>query len=190
LDGEPARSDEIPSALDAGQEEWLERGKAQAAVWEEASRLVAKIDPFNRVRTVHPAMAGQAWASSNVFISRDSFALDMFQTGHSGLASVPDTMQRVHASLAYADKPVLNGECSYEGIGGSCWEDVQRFLFWSHMLSGAAGYTYGTMPISTFSSRADHYLPPSRASSADWEDAIRWLGAEHVGVGRRILERL
>jgi hypothetical protein len=84
---------------------------------------------------------------------------------------------------------VINGECSYEGIGASCWEDVQRFLFWSHMLSGTAGHSYGTMPISTFSSREDHYRPPSGACSADWEDAIEWSGAAHVGVGRRILER-
>jgi hypothetical protein len=58
------------------------------------------------------------------------------------------------------------------------------------MLTGTAGHTYGTMPISTFSARDDHYLPPSGADSADWEDAIEWLGAVHVGVGRRILERL
>jgi hypothetical protein len=41
-----------------------------------------------------------------------------------------------------------------------------------------------------FSSREDHYVAPSRAHSADWEDAIAWDGATHVGVGRRILERL
>lgn len=188
LDGEPRRSNDA-LVLSAGAEEQLERGKAQAAVWEEASRLVAQIDPFNRIRTVHPC-PGLGWSSSGVFRSRDAFELDMLQTGHSGLACVPDTMEHLYASLAHGDKPVINGECSYEGIAGSCWEDVQRFLFWSHLLSGAAGHTYGTMPISTFSSREDHYLPPSRASSADWQDAIEWLGASHLGVGRRILERL
>ena len=99
-------------------------------------------------------------------------------------------MTHVYESLAHGDKPVINGECSYEGIGGSSWEDVQRFLFWSHMLSGTAGHTYGTMPISSFSSRDDHYLPPSGADSADWQDAIEYRGAVHVGIGRKILERL
>jgi hypothetical protein len=189
LDGRSSHPDELLALIEAGPAEWLERGRPQVDLWEEASRLVAEIDPFDRIRTVHPC-PGLAWSSSGAFSSRDTFDLDMLQTGHSGLACVPDTMEHLHASLAHGDKPVINGECSYEGIGGSCWEDVQRFLFWSHVLSGAAGHTYGTMPISTFSSRDDHYVPPSRASSADWEDAIEWRGAVHVGVGRRILERL
>jgi hypothetical protein len=189
LHGESRQPDDVLALAEAGPEEWLKQGAPQVAIWEEASRLVAEIDPFNRIRTVHPC-PGLAWSSSGAFKSRDAFDLDMLQTGHSGLACVPDTLEHVHESLAYGDRPVINGECSYEGIGGSSWEDVQRFLFWSHMLSGTAGHTYGTMPISTFSARDDHYLPPSRASSADWEDAIEWLGAVHVGVGRRILERL
>ena len=189
LHGESRQPDDVVALAEAGPEEWLKQGASQVAIWEEASRLVAEIDPFNRIRTVHPC-PGLAWSSSGAFSSRDAFDLDMLQTGHSGLACVPDTLEHVHASLAHGDRPVINGECSYEGIGGSCWEDVQRFLFWSHMLSGTAGHTYGTMPISTFSARDDHYLPPSRASSADWEDAIEWRGAAHVGTGRRILERL
>jgi hypothetical protein len=57
------------------------------------------------------------------------------------------------------------------------------------MLSGTAGHTYGTMAISTFNSKEDPRWPVSRVSVHFWEDAIDWLGAAHVGVGRRILER-
>jgi hypothetical protein len=188
MDGEPGHSAETRELIAAGPAGWLDRGRAQAEVWQDAARLVGELDPFHRVRTVHPC-PGLAWSSSGAFDDRGTFELDMLQTGHSGLSCVPDTLTHVHASLAQGDKPVLNGECSYEGIGGSSWADVQRFLFWSHMLSGTAGHTYGTMPISSFSSREDHYVPPSRAHSADWEDAIGWDGAVHVGVGRRILER-
>ena len=155
---------ELPDTRDVEDASDLEEGLAQAAVWEEASRTLAETDPFKRIRTVHPC-PGLAWSSSGAFRSRESFDLDMLQTGHSGFACVPDTMTHVYESLAHGDKPVINGECSYEGIGGSSWEDVQRFLFWSHMLSGTAGHTYGTMPISSFSSRDDHYLPPSGADS-------------------------
>jgi hypothetical protein len=168
----------------------LEDGRPveQVRIWEDASRMVGEIDPFGRVRTVHPSPVW-AYASSEAFSSRDAFDLDMLQTGHSGMHSVPETMDHLHAALAHGDKPVLNGECSYEGIFDSCWQDVQRFLFWSHMLSGAAGHTYGTMAISTFNSREDPRWPLSRVSVHFWEDAIEWLGAAHVGVGRRILER-
>lgn len=161
----------------------------QVAIWEEASELVRQIDPYKRVRTVHPCPMF-TYSSSEAMSSRDSFELDMLQTGHTGRNCVPATMEHLKASLAYADKPVLNGECSYEGIFDSCWQDLQRFLFWSHMLSGTAGHTYGTMAIGVLNSRDDPHMPLSRVSMHYWEDAIDWLGAVHVGVGKRILESL
>jgi hypothetical protein len=45
------------------------------------------------------------------------------------------------------------------------------------------------MAISTFSSKEDPHWPISRVSVHHWEDAIDWLGAAHVGIGKRILER-
>jgi hypothetical protein len=177
------------TAIQAIEDVSPEKMDAQVEIWEDAAALVGEIDPFERIRTVHPCPY-LAWSSSGAFKSRDSFELDMLQTGHEGAKSVPRTLDHIHESLAHGDKPVLNGECSYEGIFDSCWQDVQRFLFWSHMLSGTAGHTYGTMAISTFSSREDPYVPASRVSVHHWEEAIDWLGAKHVGVGRRILERI
>ena len=57
------------------------------------------------------------------------------------------------------------------------------------MLSGTAGHTYGTMAISTFNSKDDPSEPLSRVSIHYWEDAINWLGAAHVAVGKRMLEQ-
>jgi len=161
----------------------------QVAIWEEASEMVRQIDPYRRIRTVHPCPRF-TYSSSEATSSRDVFELDMLQTGHTGRNCVSATMEHLSTSLAYADKPVLNGECSYEGIFDSCWQDLQRFLFWSHMLRGTAGHTYGTMAIGILSSRDDPYMPLSRVSIHHWEDAIDWLGAVHVGVGKRILESL
>lgn len=156
----------------------------QVAIWEAASELVGDTDPFGRIRTVHPI-----GSSSRAFTSRDSFDLDMLQTGHSGWHSVPATMVGLRATLAHGDKPALVGEVSFEGIFDSCWQDVQRFVFWSNMLSGAAGHTYGTMAISTFNSEDDPYVPLSRVGMHYWQEAITWLGAAHVAVGKGILER-
>ena len=155
----------------------------QVAIWEDASRLVARTDPFRRVRTVHPCPAF-TYASSEVFSSSELFDLDMLQTGHVVRNSVPRTMQHLRRAVERASAPVVNGECNYEGIFDSNWQDMQRFLFWSHMLSGAAGHTYGTMAISTFNAKDDPSEPLSRVSIHYWEDAINWLGAAHVGVGR------
>jgi hypothetical protein len=186
MDGEEQDPGEAQKWIDEfGDEEMA----AQVEIWEDAAKLIGEIDAFGRLRTVHPCPY-LAWSSSGAFKSRDSVELDMLQTGHEGRKSVPRTMDHVHETLAHRDKPVVNGECSYEGIFDSCWQDVQRFLFWSHMLSGTAGHTYGTMAISSFNSREDPRMPLSRVSVHFWEDAIDWLGAAHVGIGRRILEGL
>ena len=160
----------------------------QVAIWEDASRLVARIDPFHRVRTVHPCPAF-TYASSEVFSSPELYDLDMLQTGHAGRNSIPRTMHHLRTAVERAAAPVVNGECNYEGIFDSNWQDMQRFLFWTHMLSGTAGHTYGTMAISTFNSKDDPSEPLSRVSIHYWEDAINWLGAAHVAVGKRMLEQ-
>jgi hypothetical protein len=99
-------------------------------------------------------------------------------------------MVHLAAARSRGDKPVLNGECSYEGIFDSCWQDVQRFLFWSHMLSGAAGHTYGAMAIAAMNDRGDPYLPMTRCNSHVWQDAIGWAGSVELGVGKRVLQEL
>ena len=44
-------------------------------------------------------------------------------------------------------RPVLCGEVSYEGHMQTNFQDVQRHMFWSFMLSGAAGHTYGAAGV-------------------------------------------
>lgn len=162
--------------------------KEQIAIWQEVAKMVGKIDPFNRMRTAHPTPP-KSYSTGDLFESRDSFELELMQVGHDGRKSVPPTMVNLRRVLAAGDKPVLIGECSYEGIFGSNWHDVQRLLFWTHMLSGSAGHTYGTMAISSFNSKDDPHVPISRVSDHYWQDAINWLGSSHVGAGKRILER-
>ena len=39
--------------------------------------------------------------------------------------------------------PVLVGEVDYEGHMMANRQDIQRYMFWSCLLNGAAGHTYG-----------------------------------------------
>lgn len=157
--------------------------KEQVKIWEDASNLVKEIDPFDRPRTVHAVNL-----ASKVFSSRESFDFDMQQAGHLGAGSVSSKTD-LKSAIKNGDRPVVVGECSYEGIFDSNWQDTQRFMFWSSVLSGTAGHTYGTMAISCFNSKDDPLPPLSRVSTHYWEDAIDWLGATHVAIGKRILER-
>jgi hypothetical protein len=88
--------------------------------------------------------------------------------------------------------PVIDGEVSYEGIGGSCWEDAQRFMFWTCMLNGAAGHTYGANGIWQMSTPREPYGPSPHGmtwGNTPWEVAYRLPGSEQVGIGKRLLER-
>jgi hypothetical protein len=93
------------------------------------------------------------------------------------------------AALERRQKPVINGEVCYEGIMGSSWQDTQRFLFWTHMLSGAAGHTYGNLSIAVFSSREEPYLGVTRCNDDTWEETYDLPGSRQVGIGKRLFER-
>jgi hypothetical protein len=157
----------------------------QVGIWEDAAKLVGRIDPFHRIRTLHTI---PPLFSTDVFADRGSVDLDMQQAGHL-MVDVPLAIEYLEKARSHGDKPVLVGEVSYEGIFGSAWDDLQRFHFWSRMLSGAAGHTYGTMALSTFSMRDEPYMPLSHVSQHHYEDALEWRGAASMGAGRRILER-
>ena len=80
---------------------------------------------------------------------------DMLQTGHNDRKSVPNTIETVNRSLAATPKmPVLIGEVCYEGIQEASRQEVQRFMFWSALLSGTAGHTYGANGIWQVNTRA------------------------------------
>jgi len=71
-----------------------------------------------------------------------------FQVKCSDPAIDPNTIASMTA--AYAMKPpmlALVGEVCYEGHMQQGFGDVQRRVFWSYMLSGAAGHTYGAAGI-------------------------------------------
>ena len=73
---------------------------------------------------------------------------DMLQTGHGDRTSLPGTVRQVVGSLARTPKmPVVNAEVCYEGILEASREEVQRLMFWSDILNGAGGHTYGANGI-------------------------------------------
>jgi len=88
--------------------------------------------------------------------------------------------------------PVFNSEVCYEGIGESCRQEVQRFMFWSCVLSGAFGHTYGANGIWQVNTREHAYGPSPHGMSwgdTPWEDAHRLAGSQCLGMAKKLLER-
>ncbi len=117
----------------------------------------------------------------------------MLQTGHGDRESLPNTVRRVTGEYALAPAmPVINSEVCYEGIGEASRQEVQRMMFWTCLLSGAAGHTYGANGIWQVNTRSAPFGPSPHGlawGNTPWEDAYRLPGSAQLGLAKRILER-
>ena len=117
----------------------------------------------------------------------------MLQTGHNDRQSVPNTIETVNHSLAATPKmPVLIGEVCYEGIAEASRQEVQRFMFWSAILSGTGGHTYGANGIWQVNTRQQPYgLSPHGHSwgGPAWDIAAQLPGSGQLGLAKGLLTR-
>jgi hypothetical protein len=153
--------------------------------WTEVARYLRSIDPYHNPITVHPT-----GPDSRAMVTDESVLdVDMLQTGHSPLAA-DNTVRQVCAAIAKEPAmPVVNGEVMYEGIMASCWQDWQRFCFWTSMLSGSAGHTYGANGIWQMSTPEEPCVAISGSwGDTTWEEASHLPGSAHVGIGKLLLE--
>ena len=119
--------------------------------------------------------------------------IDMLQTGHGDWKSVPNTVDSIHQEVARKPAmPVIDGEVCYEGHMQQSWHGVQRFMFWSSILSGAAGHTYGAGGIWQMNTREQpHGASPHGGTyeNTPWDEAAKLPGAAHLGLGKALLSR-
>jgi hypothetical protein len=159
---------------------------AQRQGWSELARYLRSTDPSHHAITIHPSHSAR-----NTVLDASVLDFDMLQTGHDDRKSVPNTIDSIGQSLAASPKmPVLVGEVCYEGIQEASREEVQRFLFWSCLLSGAAGHTYGANGIWQVNTREQPYgLSPHGHSwgGPSWDVAARLPGSAQLGLAKALL---
>jgi hypothetical protein len=115
----------------------------------------------------------------------------MLQTGHGGYGSVPNTVAKV---ITERDRqpamPVVVGEVNYEGILHGTQAETQRLTYWSAVLSGAAGFTYGANGLWQVNRREEPYgTSPHGASWGDmpWDEAVELEGSRQLGLAKSLL---
>lgn len=154
----------------------------------ELARYVHQTDPRRHIVTVHPSSTARLCVDDPSVID-----FDMLQTGHSDRQSVPSTVEGVNASVTASPRmPVVIGEVCYEGIQGMSWQDIQRFMFWSSILSGSAGHTYGANGIWQVNTRDKPYgLSPHGHSwgGPAWDIAAALPGSGQLGMAKSLLLR-
>jgi hypothetical protein len=158
--------------------------------WTEVARYVRTIDPYQHLLTIHPRGGGCAHKELGDPALVD---IDMLQTGSNGFDAIPGTVATMAEAMAYQpERPVINGEVCYEGQFEGNREEIQWFMFWSSMLSGAAGHTYGAMGIWQFNTREQPFGPsPWGAAWGNhpWQDAYQWPGSRQLGLAKQLLCR-
>ena len=166
---------------------WIVGGEAQDAYgpWGELAAYVRAIDPCGHPLCYHAPGDPRAAIADNAACD-----FDMVAIGHDGLATVAQTREMLKACRACEpERPVVCGEACYERHMQTNFEDVQRHMFWSFMLSGAAGHTYGAAGIWQASVEGDPGIEPVY-DLATWREGMGYPGAEQVGLGRKLLETL
>lgn len=174
------------SRMDAPAEQVkADEGELQAR-WTEVARCVRALDPWHSLVTTHPRCP----LSSRVEL-QDAALVDfeMLQVTHTGTSGLRRCVEMLLGRCAVEPPvPVLNGESNYEGILGTCGADVQRYMFWSHLTSGACGHTYGAQGIWAMSApQSPHRGDTGDWGSGSWRDAMGYAGAGQVGLAARLL---
>ena len=83
------------------------------------------------------------------------------------------------------------GNCGRLILQGSSRDDVQRLLFWSNVLSGTAGFSYGAEGIWQFNTEEELFgaSPVGNVwGNIPWETCSQYLGSTHMKVGKMLME--
>ncbi len=168
------------------------RSQEQAVLekgWTEMAVYVRRTDPFGRLISIHPSRSAREVVTDPAVLD-----FDMLQTGHGDYRSIPRTVQQVTQAYDRSPPmPVIEAEVCYEGIMQTCREDIQRFMFWTSILNGCCGFTYGANGIWQVNLPNQPYGPSPHGRSwgdTPWIEAMKAPGGAQVGIGARVLRGL
>jgi hypothetical protein len=161
---------------------------AQRQGFAEVGRYLRAIDPYHRPVTIHPMRAGRDAVSDDTVLD-----FDPLQTGHGDLRSAPNTVETVCQEYRRQPAmPVIDGEVCYEGHMQMSGPLIQRFMFWTCMLYGAAGHTYGAGGIWQMNTREQPHGPSPHGGTYEntpWDVAAQLPGARQLALGKALLMR-
>lgn len=163
---------------------WIIGGEAGGSQWTEVARYVRQSDPYRRPATIHPFDSARTAVTDETVLD-----FDVLQTGHGDWEAAVKAAPKLSAAYSRKPKmPVLVGEACYEAHMQTAFQDVQRYVFWSCMLSGAAGHTYGAAGIWHAGVEGDPGITPVYDLTT-WKVGMDYPGSTQMGLGKRELEQ-
>jgi hypothetical protein len=168
---------------------WEEEKAIFRDQWSQVAKYVKENDPYQHLLTVHPGPN-----SGDLMPINEMQYIDMImcQSGHDGYYTFPRSIDFIKkAQQLFPDRPVIHGEVCFEGMGGKSWHDVQRFLFWSNIMMGTPGFSYGAEGIWQFNTEEILFGPSPAGNvwgNVPWEEAYMYQGSKELGLGKKFLE--
>ncbi len=146
-------------------------------------QFIKDTDPYHRAMTVHPwAMGGdrrQAW-------DQPWYDFIMFQGGH---GPAPRTKTYLDAYARQPVRPVIEGECDYEGIAAFTDADIRNVAYRA-IQSGTCGYTYGSQGLWYPTQNEEDKKTDNWGTPLVWWKALRRPGAVQLGYLRQLYASL
>lgn len=163
---------------------WILGGESGGPQWTEVARYVRKIDPYRHPATIHPFQSARQAVTDETVLD-----FDMLQTGHGDWEAARGASAKLQAAYARTPAmPVVLGECCYEGHMQTAFPDIERHVFWTCMLSGSAGHTYGAAGVWHAGVEGAPGITPVYDWTT-WQEGMRYPGSRQLGLGKRLLER-
>lgn len=150
--------------------------------WDEVAKHIKKIDPHHHLLTVHVQSQQSA---RQLFHDPSWLDINSIQSGHSKDRAAFMIETILHESKK--SRPVINLEPWYEGILNNFGAQEQRYAFWTCILSGAKGHTYGAHGVWQMATKDDNFM--NHWGHSNWEEAIKYQGAEQLGRAKKFLEK-
>jgi hypothetical protein len=167
-------------------------GEKQTKEWEGVIEYARTINGLGRLITVHPTGI-EPLSGRLLFRNQNLLDFDMLQTGHGLREVLQPTIRALRASYATEPvKPVVNGEVCYEALLGKIPAEIPRLMFWTNMLSGAAGHTYGANGIWQLNRRDQPYGKSPHGGTygpIPWDEAMKLPGSHQLGLAKKLFEQ-
>jgi len=158
----------------------------RAPGWTDIVRYIRATDPYRHPLTVHEV------SGEDVSLQDPSLTdFDLSQPSHFGWSSIAIEVAQLNMRYARTAivKPFVVGEVGYEMIGNTNLEDFQRVAFWLSMLNGAAGHTYGSIPIVASNNPDKPLHRLGQYTFLSWEEGMNLRGAYQIGLGAKLLQK-
>ena len=152
--------------------------------WSEILEYIKKIDPFNRVLTIHPIEI-----SLNEIEDKKLIDINLVQASHSSYESIKKGINLLQNSTSIM--ATIMDEINYEGILRDNHDGVIRLSFWKSILNNSKGFGYGANGIWQVNQESKPFGPsPHGAAWGDisYKRAIAFKGAEDIANSKAFLE--